>query len=108
MRIADHLSRSFISFLLDSIESPAAEWGEEAEDITDLFINLLLAFNLHFEMPSDNPVMAVLGQYGTAKVFTEKVMLLVNRGGECVMQSQCQSDSSSSCTFMSGDGRILN
>ncbi len=84
LTISDHLSRSFITFLLDSIESPdqAIVEADEGEDVLDIFVHLILAFNLHFEMPSDNPIMVVLAERGTAKTFTEKLLLLFNRGGE--------------------------
>ena len=59
------------------------------EKIPDLFVNLLLAFNLHFEIPEENMVMHVLGATGTAKTFTEKLMLLVNRGGMWSVKSAC-------------------
>ena len=73
---AEQLNRTFIDFLLDHIES------SDHEQIPDLFLNLVLAYNLHFQMPSDNDVMKALADRGTAKTFTEKIMLLVNRGGE--------------------------
>ena len=74
--IAEQLSRTYVNFLLDNIET------SDHEQIPDLFVNLLLAFNLHFDIPSENDVMKVLAERGTAKTFTEKVMLLVNREGE--------------------------
>ena len=72
---AEQINDKFVDFLLDNIEN------NDHEQIPDLFVNLILAFNLHYEMPSDNDVMKVLAKRGTAKTFTEKVMLLVNRGG---------------------------
>lgn len=75
----EHLDASFVNYLLDSIETPLAI--DEDEQIPDLFVNIVLAFNLLFLLPGDSIVMRVLAEHGTAKVFTEKVMLLVNRGG---------------------------
>ena len=83
--VAEQLNKKFIDFLLDNIEN------NDHEQIPDLFVNLILAFNLHYEIPSENDVMKVLGERGTAKTFTEKVMLLVNRGGtfSCKCIEQC-------------------
>ncbi len=74
-RFAEQLNETFINFVLDHIES------SEHEQIPDLFVNLILAFNLHFGIPEENDVMKALADRKTSKVFTEKIMLLVNRGG---------------------------
>lgn len=78
--VSVHLNKDFVSFLLDYIEAPPAK--DKLEEIRNYFVNLILAFNLHFCDLQKNSVMAVLGERGTATVFTEKLMLLVNRGGE--------------------------
>ena len=54
----------------------------DPDKLTDLLVNLVLSFNLHFDHYNDNIIMAVLGEYGTAKTFTEKLIFLVNRGGK--------------------------
>jgi len=72
----------FVEFLLDNIESPPA--NDEADAVPDVFVKLLLAFNLHFELPSDNLVMSAIASRGTAKTFTEKLMLLFNREGRLI------------------------
>jgi len=69
----------FVEFLLGNIESPPD--SDEAEAVPDVFVKLLLAFNLHFELPSDNLVMSAVASRATAKTFTEKLMLLFNREG---------------------------
>ena len=69
-----------MEFLLDNIESPPG--NDEADAVPDVFVKLLLAFNLHFELPSDNLVMSAVASRGTAKTFTEKLMLLFNREGQ--------------------------
>lgn len=71
-----------MEFLLDNIESPPA--NDEADAVPDVFVKLLLAFNLHFELPSDNLVMSAIASRGTAKIFTEKLMLLFNREGRLI------------------------
>ncbi|XP_064605522.1 NCK-interacting protein with SH3 domain-like [Liolophura sinensis] len=77
-----HLNKDFVSFLLDYIEAPPAK--DTLEEIPNYFVNLILAFNLHFCDLQKNSVMVVLGERGTATVFTEKLMLLVNRGDDPV------------------------
>ena len=42
---------------------------------------MILAYNLHFVLPSENVVMKVLAEKKTSKVFTERLMYLLNRGG---------------------------
>ena len=85
----EHLNEDFITFLLNSIESPPSTGSDSGDQIPDTFLKLILAFNLHFEMPEDNVVMKVLAQRGTAKTFTEMLMLLVNRDGEGLNFSLC-------------------
>nr|XP_006824184.1 PREDICTED: NCK-interacting protein with SH3 domain-like [Saccoglossus kowalevskii] len=75
----DHLNESFVAFLFDNVESPPPE--DIDEQLPELFISLILAFNLHFQVPSSNFVMKILAKRKTAKHFSEKIMLLVNRGG---------------------------
>ena len=70
----------FVEFLLDTIESPPA--GDEADALPDVLVKLLLAFNVHFDLPSDNLVMLAVAGRGTAKTLTEKLMLLFNREGQ--------------------------
>ncbi|XP_077983692.1 NCK-interacting protein with SH3 domain-like [Glandiceps talaboti] len=76
------LNEAFVEFLLEQIEKPLLE--DEDEQIADLFVKLILAFNLHFQVPSDNTVMKVLAYRKNVKTFSEKVMILVNRGDDPV------------------------
>jgi len=78
----EHMNVKFVGFLLDTIECPPA--NDEADAVPDVFVKLLLAFNLHFQLPSDNLVMSTVAGRGTAKTFTEKLMLLFNREGQLV------------------------
>ncbi|XP_071807661.1 NCK-interacting protein with SH3 domain-like [Asterias amurensis] len=73
----DQLNEDFVRFLLNNIEDPPPE--DESEQLPDLFVNLVLAFNLHFTEPSENLVMRVLGKRKTSKTFSEKIMVLFNR-----------------------------
>jgi len=80
------LNVGFVEFLLDGVETGLP--SDEEDDVPDVFVKLILAFNLHFELPEENMVMKALASRGTAKTFTEKLLLLVNREG-----SSCYSSS---------------
>ena len=68
--------------------------NDVSEQVGDVFLNVIFAFNLHFELPKENLVMQALAEVGNVKVFTEKLMLLFNRGGMSVVSShsvdECQ------------------
>ena len=78
--ISDHLNVAFLQFVFESIENPPTY--EHEDQVTDLLINFVLAFNLHCKQPKDNLVLHVIEERKTVKVFTEKVLLLFNRDGE--------------------------
>lgn len=69
----------FISFLLRLIEEPPD--ADEDEQIADLFLNLILGINLQFSNENiwDNPVISALSTQSSAKTFSEKSLLLLNR-----------------------------
>ena len=78
------LGRNFVDFLLDHIEKTATL---RTDDISDVYIGLLLSFNLQFsekDVGRGNFFIERLamqqgaGQYG-AKTYTEKILLLLNR-----------------------------
>lgn len=73
----DHLGVDFVSFLFDLIESPPDTDVEE--QIPDLFLNLILAYNLQFTASVENLMLKALLQRRLAKAFTEKTLLLLNR-----------------------------
>lgn len=75
---SDILGVPFVNFVLDNIEYPPDT--DVDEQIPDLFLNLIISFNLQFSS-SDNVVMAALEQRDVAKTFTEKILLLLNREG---------------------------
>lgn len=69
-----------MSFLFDLIESPP---DTDVEDqIPDLFLNLVLAYNLQFAPDAENVMLKALLQRTAAKTFTEKTLLLFNREGK--------------------------
>ncbi|XP_050409446.1 NCK-interacting protein with SH3 domain [Patella vulgata] len=78
----EHLNGDFISFILSLIENPPTD--EHEDQATDLLVSLILAYNLHMETAGKNLVMDVFAEKGTVKIFTEKVMLLFNRGDDPV------------------------
>ncbi|XP_053508591.1 NCK-interacting protein with SH3 domain isoform X2 [Ictalurus furcatus] len=78
----DHLNSGFIQFLLDVIEDGLP--SDPTEQLPDLSVNLLLAFNLHLTVPDSNVVMQTLIKRHNVKTLTEKIMLLLNRGEDPV------------------------
>jgi hypothetical protein len=76
----EHLGLDFVSFLFDLIECPPDTDVEE--QIPDLFVNLVLAYNLQFAADVENVMVKALLQRPLAKTFTEKTLLLLNREGE--------------------------
>lgn len=79
--IAEQLGPDFIAFILDLIENPP---DMDLEDqISDLFVNLILSYNLQFTN-SENIVLNALREKSLAKTFTEKNLLLFNREGKRV------------------------
>lgn len=77
--IAEQLGSDFISFLLDLIENPP---DSDLEDqIPDLFVNLILSYNLQFTN-LENPLISALKERTVAKIFTEKILFLFNREGK--------------------------
>ena len=77
--VADRLDTEFLCALLDTVEVPPGDM----EELSDYALNALLAFNLHFDMPQENPLMNLLASKGaTEKTLTEKLMLLLNRESE--------------------------
>ncbi|XP_067013457.2 NCK-interacting protein with SH3 domain isoform X2 [Anabrus simplex] len=73
----EYLGTDFISFLFDLIESPPDTDVEE--QIPDLFLNLILSYNLQFKCHTENIVLRSLLEKAGAKTFTEKILLLLNR-----------------------------
>ncbi|XP_032892790.1 NCK-interacting protein with SH3 domain isoform X3 [Amblyraja radiata] len=78
----EHLNSDFIQFLLDVIEDGLL--SDSTEQLPDLFTNVLLSFNLHMLVPSNNIIMKTLVKRENVKVFTEKILLLLNRADDPV------------------------
>ncbi|XP_076858032.1 NCK-interacting protein with SH3 domain isoform X2 [Brachyhypopomus gauderio] len=78
----DHLNTDFVQFLLDVIEDGLP--SDATEQLPDLCVNLLLAFNLHLTVPENNMVMQTLIKRHNVKILSEKILLLLNRGEDPV------------------------
>ncbi|XP_039263600.2 NCK-interacting protein with SH3 domain-like [Styela clava] len=78
------LNQAFIGFLLNYIEDDIDD-VEQDEQVVEMFINIILSFNLHFIVPSENIVMKSIISRGTCTTLSEKIMILVNRGDDPVL-----------------------
>ncbi|XP_054834446.1 NCK-interacting protein with SH3 domain isoform X1 [Eublepharis macularius] len=78
----EHLNSQFVQFLLDVIEDGLP--SDTTEQLPDLFVNVLLAFNLHIPVPEHNVIMVTVSKHPNVKIFTEKLLLLLNRGDDPV------------------------
>lgn len=77
----EHLNAEFVQFLLDVVEDGLP--SDPTEQLPDIFLNLLLSFNLHHTAPSNNAIMEELKKKNV-KILSEKVLLLLNRGDDPV------------------------
>ncbi|XP_055629892.1 NCK-interacting protein with SH3 domain [Toxorhynchites rutilus septentrionalis] len=73
----EHLRSDFVIFLLNIIENPPDT--DIHNVLSDTMINLILSFNLQFDNFADNVVLEAMEQIQTAKTFTEKILVLINR-----------------------------
>ncbi|XP_035517291.1 NCK-interacting protein with SH3 domain-like isoform X2 [Morone saxatilis] len=77
----EHLNAEFVEFLLGVVEDGLP--SDPTEQLPDIFLNLVLAFNLHHTAPSSNVIMQELKKKNV-KILSEKVLLLLNRGDDPV------------------------
>ncbi|NXB62901.1 SPN90 protein, partial [Struthidea cinerea] len=86
----EHLNSQFVQFLLDVIEDGLP--SDTTDQLPDLFVNVLLAFNLHIPVPEHSVIMTTLSKHSNVKTFTEKLLLLLNRGDDpvCIFKHQPQ------------------
>ncbi|XP_010007885.1 PREDICTED: NCK-interacting protein with SH3 domain, partial [Nestor notabilis] len=86
----EHLNSQFVQFLLDVIEDGLP--SDTTDQLPDLFVNVLLAFNLHIPVPEHSVIMTTIGKHLNVKTFTEKLLLLLNRGDDpvCIFKHQTQ------------------
>lgn len=78
--IVEHIGTEFILFILDIIEIPPE--ADLLEIIPDIMINLILSLNLQFEHFADNFILNAMQKISSAKTFTEKILVLLNREGK--------------------------
>ncbi|XP_005326941.2 NCK-interacting protein with SH3 domain [Ictidomys tridecemlineatus] len=78
----EHLGTPFAQFLLSIVEDGLP--SDTTEQLPDLCMNLLLALNLHLPAPDQNVIMAALSTHANVKIFSEKLLLLLNRGDDPV------------------------
>ncbi|XP_031200731.1 NCK-interacting protein with SH3 domain isoform X1 [Mastomys coucha] len=78
----EHLGTPFAQFLLSIVEDGLPM--DTTEQLPDLCMNLLLALNLHLTAPDQNVIMAALSKHTNVKIFSEKLLLLLNRGDDPV------------------------
>lgn len=74
------MKTDFVLFMLNLIENPLED--DQTEFLSDVMINLLLAFNLQFDNFAENTILEAMQQVKASKSFTEKILLLINREGE--------------------------
>ncbi|NXF02129.1 SPN90 protein, partial [Smithornis capensis] len=86
----EHLNSQFVQFLLDVIEDGLP--SDTTDQLPDLFVNVLLAFNLHIPVPEHSVIMTTMSKHSNVKTFTEKLLLLLNRGDDpvCIFKHQPQ------------------
>lgn len=77
----EHLNADFVEFLLTVVEDGLP--SDPTEQLPDIFLNLVLAFNLHHTAPSSNVIMKELKKKNV-KILSEKVLLLLNRADDPV------------------------
>lgn len=75
----EHIGTEFILFILDIVEIPPEV--DVLELIPDIMINLILSLNLQFEHFADNFILNAMQKISSAKTFTEKILVLLNREG---------------------------
>lgn len=78
----DHsfMKSEFVLFMLNLIENPLED--DQTEFLSDVMINLLLAYNLQFDSFAENTILETMRGLKASKSFTEKILLLINREGE--------------------------
>ena len=76
----EHMKSDFVLFMLNLIENPLED--DATEFLSDVMINLLLAFNLQFDNFTENTILDAMQTVKASKSFTEKILLLINRDGE--------------------------
>lgn len=75
-----HIKGDFIRILISLIESPLQ--NDTQDVLSDIMVNLILSINLQFDDFTDSIVMDAYREEKSAKIFTEKILVLLNREGK--------------------------
>jgi len=75
--LESHLGTTFVDFLLNGLENPPD--GEDDDSLPDVYMGLIASYNLQFKDTSSNLVLEALSKVSSAKMLTEKLLLLLNR-----------------------------
>ncbi|XP_065060332.1 NCK-interacting protein with SH3 domain-like [Rhopilema esculentum] len=70
-------NEEFLEFVFDCVERPHLD--DKYDQIPYSLVSVLLSFNQHMKDPSENRVLKVISCRTDLKVFSEKLLLLVNR-----------------------------
>jgi len=73
----EQLGARFVSFILTGLEDPRTSDFEAG--LPDIYMGLLSSYNLQFQESSTNILLKTLAEVTAAKMFTEKLLLLLNR-----------------------------
>jgi hypothetical protein len=73
VRHLEFLGKDFLNFVLDKIDAA----NDNAGDVTNVLINLLLAYNLQFGYQDENLTVATLASRRNAKLLTQKLVHLL-------------------------------
>jgi hypothetical protein len=77
----NQLGDAFVHYLLENIENPPSR--EHERDICDVFIGLVLSYNMQFKDKTSNVTVKCLTKRNSAKAFTEQVNFV------CLFISEC-------------------
>ena len=73
----DELGVSFFLKLIWIMEDAHAD-----ERVVDCLVMFFLSYNRHITASDGNVIVQAIAEYGTPKIFTERLMILFNRGGQ--------------------------
>lgn len=77
---SEELDQDFFLHVLQLMENPPSIQFED--EVVEPLVHFILSYNLHLTSES-NPILGALAAFGSPKVFTEQIMVLINRGSKC-------------------------
>ena len=72
----NQLGDAFVHYLLENIENPTSR--EHERDVCDVFIGLVLSYNMQFKDKASNVTVKCLTKRNSAKAFTEQVIICLS------------------------------